>query len=537
MAEQSRQADIDRLLARFVDDNASHDDLAALEAALLGNVDAQRRYVRYLDLDAELAQRSASGQWLAGAEPVPQSRMWSRPRLAVAAVIATVIAAGILLLVGWRVPQWQNGVGGTEIVENADDLESERTDDGVAVLTHAVDVDWLMPNTPRQGDILSPGVLKLKSGLIQVEFYSGARLIVEGPADFDIESVASVICREGKLRSLVPPRATGFSVLTPKFEVVDLGTEFAVDVTRDGQSRVHVFDGKVELYGPDGNRGPEPAEVLLGGNAAGFTASGARTAIAPNLTAFTSFEDVRARELLASQERFAQWKTWNKSLQNDPRIVTRYDFESNDSRLIDVGTTKSHGTIVGCEWTTGRWPQKRALEFKRPGDRVRIDVPGEFDAITLTAWVRVDALPQRRQSLLLTDGYEIGHLHWQIGLKGDLRLGTRIPSQGPRFASGYGSQTAFTPRQIGVWNFVCSVYDRSEGIVSHWFNSEQVFRGALEVDQPIRVGVAEIGNWGMPLLSARQPVRNFIGRMDELTIWNVALDEQQIAEFYGNSRP
>ena len=73
--------------------------------------------------------------------------------------------------------------------------------------------------------------------------------------------------------------------------------------------------------------------------------------------------------------------------------------------------------------------------------------------------------------------------------------------------------------------------------MSHWFNSEQVFRGALEVDQPIRVGVAEIGNWGMPLLSARQPVRNFIGRMDELTIWNVALDEQQIAEFYGNSRP
>ena len=108
--------------------------------------------------------------------------------------------------------------------------------------------------------------------------------------------------------------------------------------------------------------------------------------------------------------------TMERGSQDDPRIVARYDFDSSDTEsnervLIDASTSAKHGTIVGCEWATGRWPDKRALEFKRPGDRVRIDVPGEFDALTVAAWVRVDALPARHQALVLTHGHQVGHLH------------------------------------------------------------------------------------------------------------------------------
>ena len=261
-----------------------------------------------------------------------------------------------------------------------------------------------------------------------------------------------------------------------------------------------------------------------------------RTPIAPRPEAFASFEDVRAREKSAAQKRFESWQRWNEGLRDDPRIVCRYDFESDDSRLVDSGATGTHGTIVGCEWASGRWPEKRALGFKRPGDRVRIDVPGEFDALTVSAWVRVDALPSRRQALLLTDGYEVGRLHWQIGTGGELRIGSRIPPQ-KRRNTGYSSPPVFTPRQIGVWNFVCSTYDRTTRTVTHWFNGRRVFTRRLEVDQPIRIGMAEIGNWGVPYQPGRHAIRNFIGRMDELTIWNVALDEHEIAGLYNASRP
>ena len=52
----------------------------------------------------------------------------------------------------------------------------------------------------------------------------------------------------GRLRAHVPEQARGFAVLAPTFELVDLGTEFGLNVAEDGVDEIHVFDGKVELY-------------------------------------------------------------------------------------------------------------------------------------------------------------------------------------------------------------------------------------------------------------------------------------------------
>ena len=220
-----------------------------------------------------------------------------------------------------------------------------------------MDVQWLSDNPPHAGSILSPGELKLAGGLIQVEFYSGVQLLVEGPADLEIRSVANVICREGRLRSLVPPNATGFSVLTPKFELVDLGTEFAVDVARDGRSDVHVFDGEVELYLPDGKRKPDHRQVLLGGDALAWSTEGTQTPRAAAPETFASFEAIRIREQSASHRRFEIWQQWNESFREDQRVVARYDFQSDGATLIDSSKTHAHGTIVGCEWTSGDGPK------------------------------------------------------------------------------------------------------------------------------------------------------------------------------------
>ena len=56
---------------------------------------------------------------------------------------------------------------------------------------------------------------------------------------------------------------------------------------------------------------------------------------------------------------------------------------------------------MGCSWATGRWPDKQGLEFRQVSDRVRLHIPGEFEAMTLMAWVRVDALPNKFNSLLM----------------------------------------------------------------------------------------------------------------------------------------
>src|SRR5262249_38765848 len=53
--------------------------------------------------------------------------------------------------------------------------------DGIAALTRGTGVVW-EKNGAEIGSVLAPGWLHLKSGAVQVEFFSGARVILEGPA-------------------------------------------------------------------------------------------------------------------------------------------------------------------------------------------------------------------------------------------------------------------------------------------------------------------------------------------------------------------
>ncbi|WP_256200459.1 hypothetical protein [Verrucomicrobium spinosum] len=74
----------------------------------------------------------------------------------------------------------------------------------------------------------------------------------------------------------------------------------------------------------------------------------------------------------------------------------------------------TNGSVVGAQWAQGRWRGKQALAFKSPGDRVRLAVAGEYDAITLAAWVQVGGVDRNYNSLFLTDTWTHGNPHWQI---------------------------------------------------------------------------------------------------------------------------
>ena len=97
------------------------------------------------------------------------------------------------------------------------------------------------------------------------------------------------------------------------------------------------------------------------------------------------------------------------------------------------------GGIVGARVTQGRWPGKTALDFRGEGDRVRFNIPGEFDAITLYAWVRIDALDRELNSLFLTDHYDAGEFHWQLSSLGALHFSTSpvgVPPPPPGLPKG-----------------------------------------------------------------------------------------------------
>ena len=119
----------------------------------------------------------------------------------------------------------------------------------VAMLTQSVGCRWEHSDrTIADGALFQNGEeLQLADGHALITFASGARLVVEGPAKFTIESESSAALTTGALTATVPRQAVGFAVNTPAARLVDLGTEFAVRVQPDQSFEMHVFVGLVEL--------------------------------------------------------------------------------------------------------------------------------------------------------------------------------------------------------------------------------------------------------------------------------------------------
>ncbi|MFN3189412.1 MAG: LamG-like jellyroll fold domain-containing protein [Aureliella sp.] len=90
------------------------------------------------------------------------------------------------------------------------------------------------------------GDYELQKGLLNLQFGGGVMVYVEAPARFDAVSDERVVLHSGRLSARVSPEGIGFTVETPEAEVVDFGTEFSVDV-EGGASEVHVFDGLVRV--------------------------------------------------------------------------------------------------------------------------------------------------------------------------------------------------------------------------------------------------------------------------------------------------
>lgn len=100
----------------------------------------------------------------------------------------------------------------------------------------------------------------LHSGLMEITYDTGAKVILQGPVTYEVDSAAGGYLTVGKLtarldkkeknsvsRSPLPVPSSLFAVRTPTAVVTDLGTEFGVEVNEEGRTFSHVFRGSVEV--------------------------------------------------------------------------------------------------------------------------------------------------------------------------------------------------------------------------------------------------------------------------------------------------
>jgi hypothetical protein len=131
--------------------------------------------------------------------------------------------------------------------------------------------------------------LALRSGLLELTYNTGAKVVLQGPVTYEVESVSGGFLSIGKLTARLEksevrgPRSgsanhpsedihQNFFVRTPTATVTDLGTEFGVEVSADQTANVCVFEGTVEVErignstrGSDSKNDPSVKRRLVAG--------------------------------------------------------------------------------------------------------------------------------------------------------------------------------------------------------------------------------------------------------------------------------
>jgi hypothetical protein len=308
---------------------AEHD---RLQSRLAADAAARQLYFDYVDLRLLLRQwqRASSGEQRSAVadEPdavplppvviqtspvfhVPTTTFFSPLGSFVFSYAAAAVIVGVGLLVGWAhqvsIPRLDRreivGAGQQPVPTN---FHPEPDVVFVGRVTGLFDCQWADSKT---GTILYAYVpsgrrYALASGLMEITYDSGARVILQGPCTYQVQSRTSGYLSLGQLMARVEKKEEGgtrkgednrkvpigtqqarienpsspsptsrFVVHTPTAIVTDLSTEFGVKVEKSGASQAYVFRGKVEIRVAGGDNSQavplvtnESARVELGKN-------------------------------------------------------------------------------------------------------------------------------------------------------------------------------------------------------------------------------------------------------------------------------
>ena len=212
--------DLKDLIDQSLNETIGEDDLRALEQRLIEDPVSRLYYLKSTKLHASLRHRFS-------VKPNPGNvlsfinHFFTTRRVLLAVAASLVLFFGIFSL-------W---IPSRSVGEVAQAVGAYR-DNGVAY---------------EIGEAVEPGSIFISRGLLRLDFSNGARVTLEGPAELEVFNESRIVLRRGLVTATIPESAVGFVVDTISAHVVDLGTSFGVSVGENGQTKVCVFDGEVEV--------------------------------------------------------------------------------------------------------------------------------------------------------------------------------------------------------------------------------------------------------------------------------------------------
>ena len=230
------QNQIHDLIDKYLDENLQPQEKEKLEQLLLQSESARKAFWELTEIHGLLRET------LDNADVSSEERLvkFKRSnRLLKLTLTAASIATGLLLVATWKN---QNRPSPTQKITQ--DLgQSHQYLAKIGFQSREVrDSGKFIPE-----QFLKSGPLELREGLMELVFFNNVTVLLQGPAGVHLKSLDHMVLNHGQFTAEVPEGAEGFTVSTPQGKIIDLGTQFGVSVTEEGNVETHVFSGEVEV--------------------------------------------------------------------------------------------------------------------------------------------------------------------------------------------------------------------------------------------------------------------------------------------------
>ena len=467
-----------------------------------------------------------------------------------------------------------------------------------ARLTGVYDCRWTGSFHPPRNEVLNvDDYINLASGLAEVTYDSGAKVLLQGPCTYKIESPSSGYLRVGRLTARVkgneelrtkkeelpaptsslPLPTSSFVVNTPTATVTDLGTEFGVDVDGVGATDSLVFVGsvKVNTVVDDGQKQAGVVTLKANESARVERQQGGkqyvvrRDVVKPE--GFVRPDQIQewlamVREAAAKRQQeaeepkeppldltqFHRWQNFSKELCQRDDLLAYYDFQwdPNDKRdewnhQLLRNKAKTAPGIFGRHYdgqlwgaitmgmTEGRFPGKHALKFDCRDDGVKVDIPVACQQMTLVTWVQVEQLARPLNALFCPQQWNSAG-----------QVAWQINNAGKLIFSVHGAfaQTSVLPTDalrtaMKNWCCLAVAYDSNRGQTRCYINGALLADSAVSGRQPAIIGQAWIGSFPGDPPDPNPGHRTIRAGMDEFMIFKAALSSEEIGRIYEEGKP
>jgi len=209
------------LVGRYLSGQATVEEAQQLEASLLENPQLRTDFLAYARLDSALPIVAVVKEIEV---PEATAKLRGVHRLVlVAAAIMLIVSAGLFW---FRQAPDELAVLGTITRVHAAEMRGEHP--------------RLVAGQPVRAERWN-----LASGIVEITLKNGVTLVLEGPSELELFSPMRAALLSGQVVVRVPEKAIGFELDSPAARVVDLGTEFAINVGPNLETDVQVFEGAV----------------------------------------------------------------------------------------------------------------------------------------------------------------------------------------------------------------------------------------------------------------------------------------------------